>query len=96
LVVLFEREPPIFEQPADFDCSKIPGVYKTALLIPCYKSATIIGPTLKAALKVFPAKNIFVLANGNSETPLDNTEEVCRLYGVNVSNEYLQIYIRFI
>ena len=48
-----------------------------------YKSAAIIGPTLAAALKIFPAKNIFVIANGNSPTPLDNTEEVCRAHGVN-------------
>ena len=41
------------------------------------------GPTLAAALKIFPAKNIFVIANGNSPTPLDNTEEICQQYGVN-------------
>lgn len=55
----------------------------TALIIPCYKSAQIIGPTLEAALKIFPAENIFVIANGNSQTPLDDTEDVCRPYGVN-------------
>ena len=49
------------------------NVKSTALLIPCYKSAEIIGPTLKAALEIFPPENIFVIANGNSETPLDNT-----------------------
>jgi hypothetical protein len=86
LLIFFENEPPVVERPADFDRTTIPGVNKTALLIPCYKSATIIGPTLEAALKVFPAKNIFVIANGNSETPLDNTEEICRPYGVNVSS----------
>lgn len=48
-----------------------------------YKSAQLIGPTLAAALKIFPAKNIFVIANGNSPTPLDNTEEICLKYGVN-------------
>jgi hypothetical protein len=55
----------------------------TALLIPCYKSASIIPGTLEAALKIFPKENIFVIANGNSPTPLDNTEEVCTRYGVN-------------
>lgn len=55
----------------------------TALLIPCYKSATLIKATLEAALKVFPASSIFVIANGNSPTPLDNTEDVCLPYGVN-------------
>jgi len=34
-------------------------------------------------LKIFPPQNIFVVSNGNSPTPLDNTEEVCRPYGVN-------------
>jgi hypothetical protein len=38
---------------------------------------------LTAALKIFPPENIFVIANGNSPTPLDNTEEVCRPFGVN-------------
>ncbi len=65
------------------DPTKTPGVHNTALLIPCYKSAKIIGPTLVAALKIFPPNHIYVLANGNSPTPLDDTEEVCRPYGVN-------------
>ncbi|EXJ81403.1 hypothetical protein A1O3_07694 [Capronia epimyces CBS 606.96] len=55
----------------------------TALIIPCYKAAELIGPTLQAALKVFPPENIYVVANGNSATPLDSTEEVCRPYKVN-------------
>lgn len=70
------------ERPDDFDRTTIPGVHNTALLIPCYKSENIIGPTLEAALKIFPASHIFVIANGNSETPLDNTAEVCERYGV--------------
>jgi len=57
--------------------------HDVALLIPCYKSANLIGNTLTAALKIFPPSSIFVLANGNSPVPLDNTEEVCRPYGVN-------------
>jgi hypothetical protein len=48
-----------------------------------YKAATIIGPTLVAAKKIFPAEHIFVIANGNSPVPLDNTEEICRQHGVN-------------
>jgi hypothetical protein len=52
-------------------------------MIPCYKSAGLIANTLEAALKIFPPSHIFVIANGNSPTPLDNTEEVCRPYGVN-------------
>ncbi|KAI1341821.1 glycosyl transferase [Xylariaceae sp. FL0016] len=83
LFLLFEKEPPIVERPANFDRNEIPGVKSTALLVPCYKSANIIGPTLEAALKIFPPSHIFVIANGNSKTPLDNTEEVCRPYGVN-------------
>jgi len=55
----------------------------TALLIPCYKSAKLLPATLDAALKIFPATSIFVLANGNSPTPLDDTESVCTQYGVN-------------
>jgi hypothetical protein len=58
-------------------------VADTALLIPCYKSASLIGATLEAALKIFPPEHIFVIANGNSPVPLDNTEEVCQPYAVN-------------
>ncbi|KAJ9618940.1 hypothetical protein H2203_008756 [Taxawa tesnikishii (nom. ined.)] len=84
LLVLFEKYPPMPEgYPNNIDATKTPGVHDTALLIPCYKSAKIIGPTLDAALKIFPASHIFVIANGNSPTPLDDTEEVCRPYGVN-------------
>ncbi|KAI1857212.1 hypothetical protein JX265_005729 [Neoarthrinium moseri] len=79
LLILFEKEPPMEER---LDRESIPGVHNTALLIPCYKSENIIGPTLEAALKIFPPSHIFVIANGNSETPLDNTEEVCQRYGV--------------
>ncbi|KAJ5087748.1 hypothetical protein N7456_011364 [Penicillium angulare] len=84
LLILFEKDPPAVLVPTDADLEKqVSNAENTALLIPCYKSAQIIGPTLDAALKIFPAENIFVIANGNSETPLDNTEEVCRPYGVN-------------
>ncbi|KAL8645840.1 MAG: hypothetical protein Q9210_006486 [Variospora velana] len=55
----------------------------TALIIPCYKSEKLVGATLEAALKIFPKQNIFVVANGNSSEPLDNTAEVCRQYDVS-------------
>lgn len=71
------------DYPPGYDLTQVPFVKDTALLIPCYKSAGIIGNTLEAALRIFPARNIFVVANGNSPTPLDNTEEVCRPYEVN-------------
>ena len=60
-----------------------PRTYNTALVIPCYKAASIIGPTLIAAKRIFPPSHIFVLANGNSPTPVDSTEEVCKEHGVN-------------
>lgn len=82
LLILFEKEPPM-PAPEDIDATRTPGVHNTALLIPCYKSANIIGPTLEAAIKIFPPSHIFVLANGNSPTPLDNTEEVIRPFGVH-------------
>ncbi|OQN97248.1 hypothetical protein B0A48_16790 [Cryoendolithus antarcticus] len=72
--------------PADInniDATQTPGVHNVALLIPCYKSAKIVGPTLESALRIFPREHIFVIANGNSPVPLDNTEEVCNKYGVN-------------
>lgn len=84
LLILFEKDPPAAPEVESPDLeSNSSNVNSTALLIPCYKSATIIGPTLEAALKIFPKENIFVIANGNSKTPLDNTEEVCKPFGVN-------------
>jgi len=81
LLILFEKDPPPTDPNTDTVMQH--NVQDTALLIPCYKSAGLIAATLEAALKVFPAEHIFVLANGNSETPLDNTEEICQPYGVN-------------
>ncbi|KAJ5921300.1 hypothetical protein N7466_009626 [Penicillium verhagenii] len=84
LLILFEKDPPPATEQIDTDLEQnSSSALNTALLIPCYKSAKIIGPTLEAALKVFPAENIFVIANGNSQTPLDDTEDVCRPFGVN-------------
>ncbi|PYH82733.1 hypothetical protein BO82DRAFT_281380 [Aspergillus uvarum CBS 121591] len=85
LFVSFEKDPPaVLEK---LEGAKLEHNRKTAqdtaLLIPCYKSANIIGPTLEAALRIFPPQNIFVIANGNAPEPLDNTEEMCRPYGVN-------------
>ncbi|KAG9578531.1 glycosyltransferase family 2 protein, partial [Aureobasidium melanogenum] len=81
LLVLFEPDPPMPDEP--IDATKTPNVSDTALMIPCYKAANLIGPTLEAATKIFPPSHIFVVANGNSPTPLDNTEEICRPFGVN-------------
>ncbi|KAJ6004051.1 hypothetical protein N7522_005696 [Penicillium canescens] len=82
LLILFEKDPNPSVEQQDLEQNS-DNVKSTALLIPCYKSASIIGPTLDAALKIFPKENIFVIANGNSQIPLDNTEEVCKPYGVN-------------
>ncbi|KAK5943302.1 hypothetical protein PMZ80_004309 [Knufia obscura] len=75
------------DAPADAEKQPEPqkhdAAIETALLIPCYKSAKLLPATLDAATRVFPATSIFVLANGNSPTPLDETEEVCTRYGVN-------------
>lgn len=65
------------------DATKTENIADTALMIPCYKSAQLITQTLEAATKIFPPNQIFVIANGNSPTPLDNTEEMCEPWGVN-------------
>jgi hypothetical protein len=77
LLIFFEKYP---EKALPLDD---PQVTQTALIIPCYKSAGLIEHTVKMALKVFPPQNIFVIANGNSPEPLDNTAEVVAPYGVN-------------
>ncbi|KAK9610391.1 hypothetical protein V6Z96_009293 [Aspergillus fumigatus] len=102
--VLFLYAPPdhiedTFPGPEFFHQRRIaPHPTDTALLIPCYRSATIIGRTLEAALQIFPASHIYVIANGNSSQPLDNTEEICRSYGVNhiwspVGSKIIAIFI---
>ncbi|CAG9953748.1 unnamed protein product, partial [Clonostachys rosea f. rosea IK726] len=75
LLVLFEKDPPPYDPIVERDLRNNPGVATTALLIPCYKSAGLIAATLDSAIKIFPPSHIFVIANGNSPTPLDNTEE---------------------
>lgn len=46
------------------------------LIISCHKSKDVIERTLISALVHFPAQNIYVADNGNSDFPLDNTEDV--------------------
>jgi hypothetical protein len=46
------------------DPNKTANIADTALMIPCYKAATLIGATLESAIKIFPPSHIFVVANG--------------------------------
>ena len=55
---------------------------ETCLIIPAYKAASALPTTIRHALAIFKPEQIFIIANGNSPTPLDNTADVCRLYGV--------------
>ncbi|KAL2803300.1 glycosyltransferase like family 2-domain-containing protein [Aspergillus granulosus] len=81
LLIQFEPDPP---GPEYYQVRHIaPEPPSAALVIPCYLSGSIIGRTLEAALHIFPASHIYVIANGNSATPLDNTEEICQRLGVN-------------
>lgn len=54
-----------------------------ALIIPSHKAEQIIKDTLECALKVFNAKNIYVIDNGNCDIPMDNTSKICEEIGVN-------------
>jgi glycosyltransferase involved in cell wall biosynthesis len=56
---------------------------EVSLVIPAYKAAAVLPETIKAALKIFKPEQIFIIANGSSEEPLDNTAEVCSDFGVN-------------
>ena len=60
LLVLFEKEPPLHPPPDDTGRAEQGRANDTALIIPCYKSESLIAATLEAALKTFPAQNIFV------------------------------------
>ncbi|KAG4441211.1 hypothetical protein IFR05_003329 [Cadophora sp. M221] len=77
LFILFDKNYPPIPQ----NTVPNPQSSDVALLIPCYKSGKIIGATLEAATKIFPMENIFVIANGSSPTPLDNTAEIWAEYG---------------
>ncbi|PYH67043.1 uncharacterized protein BO88DRAFT_466248 [Aspergillus vadensis CBS 113365] len=81
LLITFEKDAPDLKSHHSH-CTPS-GAPDTALLIPCHKSAPLIYETLEAVLKIFPPSHVFVLANGDSPTPLDNTEEICRSFGVN-------------
>lgn len=75
-----------FEKDAKTDLestSERSNASETCLLIPAYKAADALPTTIEHALRIFKPNQIFILANGNSPTPLDNTEEVCKQYGVN-------------
>lgn len=51
---------------------------KIGCLVPCHKSADEIGSTVASLLKFLEPEHIFVLDNGNSVEPLDNTREVLK------------------
>lgn len=82
LLVTFEPEPAATAQVVDDET--VSGANETALIIPCYRSEKLIAATIEAAMIAsFPASSIFIIANGNSFTPLDNTEDICKKYSVN-------------
>ncbi len=80
LLSLFDPNPP---PPKEMTDEFRGNVESTALVIPAYKSEKILPATIIAALKIFPPDHIYVICNGNSPTPLDNSEDVCDKYGVN-------------
>ncbi|KAJ5936691.1 hypothetical protein N7466_003141 [Penicillium verhagenii] len=59
------------------------AVHETALLVPCHNSESVIGKTIKAALRVFPSSHIFAIANGDYLVPSDKTKDICDQHGVN-------------
>ncbi|EME83126.1 uncharacterized protein MYCFIDRAFT_107772, partial [Pseudocercospora fijiensis CIRAD86] len=79
LAIAFEKPPAISDEWLQANRKK---ALDTAVIIPCHRSADVIQQTLECALKTFPSENIFVLANGNSDEPLDDTGEICKMMGV--------------
>ena len=79
----FTLLPVIFYRRRDVKKDKVACGDNIALVIPCHKAENIIKYTLENALKVFPAKNIYVMDNGESDTPFDNTRLVCEEMGIN-------------
>ena len=56
---------------------------ETCLIIPAYKAADALRDTIPHALKILKPEQIFIIANGKSPTPQDDTEAVCKQFGVN-------------
>ncbi|KHO01321.1 glycosyl transferase, group 2 family protein [Metarhizium album ARSEF 1941] len=72
-----------FESPAEETTAHSDqGVSQTCVIISCYKSAETLRSTLPACLQIFRPNQVFVVANGNSSVPLDNTADVCSEFGV--------------
>lgn len=70
-----------FEQEVD-DVEKR-DASETALIIPAYKAAAVLPETIEAALKIFKPEQIFIINNGSTPAPMDDTADVCAKYGVN-------------
>ncbi|KAL4799205.1 glycosyltransferase like family 2-domain-containing protein [Aspergillus venezuelensis] len=85
LLLPFEDAPPPLEFYRQRNIAPAPTKNSStcALVIPAYRSAPIIGRTLDNALQIFPPSHVFVVANGNSSNPLDNTGAICASRGVN-------------
>lgn len=49
-----------------------------AIIIPCHNSENLIAATLRACLKIVGPEQIFVIDNGDSETPPDKTPDIVR------------------
>jgi glycosyltransferase involved in cell wall biosynthesis len=75
--------PIIFHRRKHVNKEKVKCGDNIALIIPCHKAENIMKKTLEEALKVFDAKNIYVIDNGNSDVPLDNTGSVCQEMGIS-------------
>ena len=72
--------------------------YEIALIIPCHKAESILSNTLEKALKIFDSRSIYVIDNGNSNYPLDNSRWLCESHGVNyiwsnIGSKLISIYI---
>lgn len=80
--IVFTTLPLLFYTRKDLD-NKVDKSSEIALIIPCHRAEKIIQKTLEHALKVFSCDSIYVVDNGSSETPLDNTRQICEEMGVN-------------
>ncbi|KAL2860007.1 glycosyltransferase like family 2-domain-containing protein [Aspergillus pseudodeflectus] len=91
LLIIFEDDAP---GPEYYEQRNIePRALNTALLIPTYRSAPILGKTLEAALKVFPAENIYIVANGNSSTPPVGSKIVALFVGCYAVNRFRSVLV---
>jgi len=88
------RYPKESSNPPKTAAARISKNSEACVVIPCHNSQDIIAATINACLNHFNENQIFVVDNGNSLSPTDQTKEV--LHGLAPSAHYVSSSCSFI